>query len=114
MNMSSVLWIAVEIALATAVSTGQVTTSQYDNARTGASLSGKLLTPENVNARQFGRLGAFKVDGPVYAQPLFLPDVEIPGKGTHRQRIEPAGRNRSGRSSLIGERLYGISRPAPR
>src|SRR6476661_4764102 len=61
----------------------QVTTSQYDNARTGATLNEKVLTPENVNAKQFGKLGAFKVDGPVYAQPLFLPNVEIPGKGTH-------------------------------
>jgi hypothetical protein len=61
----------------------QVTTSQYDNLRTGATLNEKVLTPQNVNARQFGKLGAFKVDGPVYAQPLFIPSVEIPGKGTH-------------------------------
>ncbi len=61
----------------------QVTTSQYDNFRTGATLNEKILTPQNVNAKQFGKLGAFKVDGAVYAQPLFLPAVEIPGKGTH-------------------------------
>jgi hypothetical protein len=61
----------------------QVTTSQYDNFRTGANLNEKILTPQNVNARQFGKLGAFKVDGPVYAEPLFIPSVEIPGKGTH-------------------------------
>ena len=61
----------------------QVTTSQYDNARTGATLHEKILTPQNVNARQFGKLGAFKVDGAVYAQPLIVPNVEIPGKGTH-------------------------------
>ena len=61
----------------------QVTTSQYDNFRTGATLHEKILTPRNVNSRQFGKLGAFKVDGPVYAQPLFVPSVDIPGKGTH-------------------------------
>lgn len=61
----------------------QVTTSQYDNFRTGATLNEKTLTPQNVNASQFGRLGAFKVDGAVYAQPLFVPGVEIPGKGKH-------------------------------
>ena len=61
----------------------QVTTSQYDNMRTGATLNEKLLTPRNVNAQQFGKLGAFKVDGAVYAQPLFLPSVEVPGKGKH-------------------------------
>src|SRR5262250_2362334 len=61
----------------------QVTTSQYDNQRTGATLNEQILTPQNVNAKQFGKLGAFKVDGPVYAQPLFVPAVEIPGKGSH-------------------------------
>lgn len=65
------------------ISVAQVTTSQYDNFRTGATLSEKTLTPQNVNARQFGKLGAFKVDGPVYAQPLFLHGVEVPGKGAH-------------------------------
>ena len=63
--------------------TAQVTTSQYDNARTGATLNEKILTPQNVDAQRFGKLGAFKVDGPVYAQPLFVPNVEIPGKGMH-------------------------------
>src|SRR5215472_15041573 len=61
----------------------QVTTSQYDNARTGATLSEKVLTPRNVNPEHFGKLGAFHVDGPVYAQPLYVPNVEIPGHGTH-------------------------------
>jgi hypothetical protein len=80
------LWIRfsllVPIAVAS-ISLAQVTTSQYDNFRTGATLSEKNLTPRNVNAKQFGKLGAFKVDGPVYAQPLFLPGVDVPGKGTH-------------------------------
>jgi len=61
----------------------QVTTSQYNNLRTGATLSESILTPQNVNVKQFGRLGAFKVDGAVYAQPLLIPSLEIPGKGTH-------------------------------
>jgi len=71
------------IALAAIPSLGQVTTSQYDNTRTGATLHEKILNPRNVNARQFGKVGAFKVDGAVYAQPLYLPGVEVPGMGTH-------------------------------
>ena len=74
---------ALTVALAAVAVCAQVTTSQYDNLRTGATLNEKILTSQNVNPRQFGKLGAFKVDGPVYAQPLFLPSVEIPGKGTH-------------------------------
>jgi hypothetical protein len=61
----------------------QVTTSQYDNLRTGATLQESILTPQNVNAKQFGKLGAFKVDGAVYAQPLLIPSLEIPGRGAH-------------------------------
>jgi len=62
---------------------GQVTTSQYDNARTGATLHEKTLTPQNVNAAKFGKLFSLKADGDIYAQPLYLPGVEIPGKGKH-------------------------------
>src|SRR5271170_3116156 len=72
----------VFLALAAPVQ-GQVVTSQYDNGRSGATLNEKILTPENVNSKQFGKLGAFQVDGAVYAQPLFLPGVEVPGKGAH-------------------------------
>jgi len=61
----------------------QMTTSQVDNARTGANVDETTLTPRNVNAQQFGKLFTLKVDGAVYAQPLFLSGVEIPGKGRH-------------------------------
>src|SRR5690349_6607524 len=60
-----------------------IATSQYDNARTGANLHETILTPKNVNTRQFGKVGAFKVDGPVYAQPLYIPNLDLPGKGRH-------------------------------
>src|SRR5437660_12607825 len=69
------LWIALTHA--------QVTTSQYNNARTGASLDETTLTPQNVNARQLGKVFTLPVDGDVYAQPLYLPALDIPGKGKH-------------------------------
>src|SRR5215471_19106009 len=74
---------ALAILFGASGAVAQVTTSQYDNMRTGATLNEKTLSPQNVNASQFGKLGAFKVDGAVYAQPLFLPAVEVPGKGKH-------------------------------
>ena len=61
----------------------QITTSQYDNARTGANLYETQLKPANVNAQQFGKLFTLKVDGDIYAQPLMMKDVPIPGKGWH-------------------------------
>ena len=61
----------------------QVLTAQYDNARTDATLHETRLTPAKVNARQFGKLFSFAVDGDVYAQPLYLPRVDIPNQGTH-------------------------------
>jgi len=75
-------WIVPVIACALAAS-AQMTTSQYDNARTGAYLNETTLTPRNVNAQQFGKIFILKVDGDIYAQPLFLSGVEIPGKGRH-------------------------------
>jgi len=65
------------------LASGQVTTSQYNNARTGAYLDETTLTPQNVNARQFGRAFTLPVDGDVYAQPLYLGGLDIPGKGRH-------------------------------
>ena len=61
----------------------QIVTSQNDNARTSANLRETVLTPANVNVRQFGKIFSLHVDGDVYAQPLYLPAVDIPGKGRH-------------------------------
>lgn len=75
--------LAVCTVLATVTAAGQVTTSQYNNARTGADLTEVVLTPKNVNSARFGKLFSLPVDGDIYAQPLFFPGVDIPGKGRH-------------------------------
>lgn len=59
-------------AIAAAACPAQITTSQVDNARTGANLHETTLTPANVNRQQFGKLFNLPVDGDVYAQPLFI------------------------------------------
>ena len=60
-----------------------ITTGNYDNSRASANLNESILTLGNVTSGSFGKLGSFPVDGQIYAQPLYLSDVAIPGKGTH-------------------------------
>ncbi len=65
----------------TSAAHAQVLTAQYDNARTGATLHEKILTPTNVNARTFGKLYSLTVDGDVFAQPLYVPALTFPNLG---------------------------------
>lgn len=60
-----------------------IPTAQYDNSRTGANLQETVLSPRIVNSKQFGKLFILPVDGDVYAQPLFVPNLEIRGQGKH-------------------------------
>ncbi|HKE49203.1 MAG TPA: PQQ-binding-like beta-propeller repeat protein [Rhodanobacteraceae bacterium] len=67
----------------TALAQLDVTTQRYDDARLGANLVETQLTTSNVNAGNFGKLWSYTVSGSVYAQPLYVRDVTIPGQGTH-------------------------------
>src|ERR1700756_4668005 len=60
-----------------------VLTQHNNNARTGAYTTETILTPSNVNQSTFGKLFSYPVDGRIYAQPLYVPNVSITGKGTH-------------------------------
>src|SRR5262245_19849738 len=60
-----------------------VLTYRNDNARTGQNLNEALLKPSSVNTNSFGRLFFYDVDGAIYGQPLYVANLQIPGKGTH-------------------------------
>src|SRR5215831_4119216 len=64
---------------------GQVAilTEHNDNYRTGQNTNETILAPANLNKQTFGKLFSLGVDGYVYAQPLYVPGVNIPSKGTH-------------------------------
>ncbi|MFN6465945.1 MAG: Calx-beta domain-containing protein [Nostoc sp. DedVER02] len=66
-----------------ATSVANVTTQHNNNNRTGADLNEQLLNTSNVNADQFGKLFSRPVDGSIYAQPLYLANINIPNQGTH-------------------------------
>jgi len=58
--------------------------TQHNNAaRTGANLSETLLSTKSVTPKTFGKLGTLVVDGYLYAQPLYVQNVRVPGKGLH-------------------------------
>src|SRR5262245_14789339 len=62
---------------------GSVLTQHNDAARSGANLNETSLNANNVNQVQFGKLFSRAVDGCLYAQPLYVPNVSIPQQGEH-------------------------------
>ena len=58
-------------------------TGRSNNQRTAANTNETLLTPSNVNANNFGHLFSQAIDYQALAQPLYVPNVTIPGKGIH-------------------------------
>jgi hypothetical protein len=60
-----------------------VTSWHYDNSRTGVNANETILNLVNVNPNTFGKLFDLSADGAMIGQALYLPNIAIPGKGTH-------------------------------
>jgi hypothetical protein len=63
-----------------AVAQVSVTTWHDDLARTGANPHETVLTTKTVNSTNFGKLCSYKVDGQLYAEPLYVPGLTIGGQ----------------------------------
>ncbi|HTW31780.1 MAG TPA: hypothetical protein VMD76_08885 [Candidatus Sulfotelmatobacter sp.] len=79
----AVLWSALFATLAPALTAQNVLTWHNDVSRTGQDLNETKLTTGNVNSTKFGLKSKLTVDGPIYAQPLYVGGVSVAGQGTH-------------------------------
>ena len=78
-NNASFTW-KVKIPVSPAV---DILMNRYDTSGAAANLAETKLNASNVNGQQFGRLFSLPVYGKIYAQPLYVSNVPIPGQGTH-------------------------------
>jgi hypothetical protein len=62
--------------------TPSVSTWHNDNLRDGQNTQETILTTANVNSTAFGKLFSYMVDGEIYAQPLYVPNLSVAGQ-TH-------------------------------
>src|ERR1700694_5101477 len=82
-SLLSALILRSQMSMGAAPSFKGVLTYHNDNMRTGRNSSETALTLNNVNSTKFGKLFVIPSDGRVDAQPLYAPNVSIPGNGTH-------------------------------
>ena len=68
---------AMSLLMLQAFSQPEVTTYHNDIGRTGLNPYESILNPLNVGSPNFGLLFNLPVDGQVYAQPLYMPNVNV-------------------------------------
>ena len=80
-----IVFFASFLALAYLPADAQVSVWTYhnNNLRTGLNTNETILNLTNVTSTRFGKLLTYPVDGCVYAQPLYMPNLNLQGQGTH-------------------------------
>jgi len=81
--------ITLMLWLAALPARGQVNvlTANGNNDRGNANLQEFQLTPATVTRENFGKIGSYPVDGQIYAQPLYVSGIPVPGAGTRNLLI---------------------------
>src|SRR5271169_673782 len=74
--------VALLLAAAGVAAATDILTHHNNLARTGAILDETTLSPATLKNQAFGKLFSVVVDGQIYAQPLVVTGLPIPGKGT--------------------------------
>src|SRR5713101_6914704 len=79
-------------ALETRLAPANVSVTRFHNdaALTGQNLLETTLTPANVNSANFGKLATAAVDGYVYAQPLYVANLNLPPGAGGNEAAPPA------------------------
>jgi hypothetical protein len=85
-SLAAMAWIAPASTPAASAPTPvpvNVLTFHNDNFRSGLNPHETILKPANVTPSSFGKLFSYPVDGYLYAEPLYVSQLAIPGQGTH-------------------------------
>ena len=84
---------AICAAAVCSVMWGQVSvlTHHNDNSRSGVNLKETILNTSNVNVNTFGKLFTENLDGYVFAQPLYVPNLTINGAAHNVVYVATAG-----------------------
>jgi hypothetical protein len=76
-----IVWLLETVPSGSGSAQVNLLTYHNDAGRTGLNSNETVLNLANVNTNTFGKLFSCAVDGYVYAQPLYVSGVEIPGQG---------------------------------
>ena len=88
-----------------------ILTANGNNERTNANLQEFQLTPATVTPANFGKIGSYQVDGQLYAQPLYVSGVSIPGAGTRNLLIVASMHNSV--YAFDADAMPQVNNPAP-
>ena len=82
--LAAMAWLAAAVAVpAPTAASVNVLTFHNGNLRRGHNRQETILRPSNVKSKTFGKLFSYAVDGYLYAEPLYVSQLAVPGRGRH-------------------------------